>query len=150
VPGGRGGITDVGGLTVIDDSYNANPTATARALDVLAGASASGRRIAILGEMLELGAHTVRLHENVGRQLARMGVDVLLTVGGTPAAAMAKAAVTAGLAREYVRHFPESEEAAAAAAGIVRPGDLVLVKGSRGIRTDRIVERLKADGLGRS
>jgi UDP-N-acetylmuramoyl-tripeptide--D-alanyl-D-alanine ligase len=138
------------GVTVIDDSYNANPTATARALDVLAGASASGRRIAILGEMLELGAHTVRLHENVGRQLARMGVDVLLTVGGTPAAAMAKAAVTAGLAREYVRHFPESEEAAAAAAGIVRPGDLVLVKGSRGIRTDRIVERLKADGLGRS
>jgi UDP-N-acetylmuramoyl-tripeptide--D-alanyl-D-alanine ligase len=100
--------------------------------------------------MLELGGHTVRLHEDVGRQLARMGVDVLLTVGGTPAAAMAKAAVTAGLAREYVRHFPESEEAAAAAAGIVRPGDLVLVKGSRGIRTDRIVERLKADGLGRS
>ena len=100
--------------------------------------------------MLELGADTVGLHEDVGRQLARMGVDVLLTVGGTPAAAMAEAAVAAGLAREYVRHFPESEEAGEAAAGIVRPGDLVLVKGSRGIRTDRIVERLKAYGLGRS
>jgi UDP-N-acetylmuramoyl-tripeptide--D-alanyl-D-alanine ligase len=100
--------------------------------------------------MLELGGHTSRLHENVGRQVARMGVDVLLTVGGTPALAMAEAAVAAGLAREYVRHFPDSEEAAEAAAALARPGDLVLVKGSRGIRTDRIVERLKADGSGQS
>jgi UDP-N-acetylmuramoyl-tripeptide--D-alanyl-D-alanine ligase len=138
------------GVTVIDDSYNANPTATARALDVLAGASAAGRRIAILGEMLELGDHTSRLHEDVGRQVARMGIDVLLTVGSTPALSMAEAAVAAGLASESVRHFPESEEAADAAAALARPGDLILVKGSRGIRTDRIVERLKADGSGRS
>jgi UDP-N-acetylmuramoyl-tripeptide--D-alanyl-D-alanine ligase len=138
------------GVTVIDDSYNANPTATLRALDVLAGAPGSARRIAILGEMLELGEHARRLHEEVGRQVARMGVDVLLTVGGPLAMAMADAAVAEGLAREHVRHVPESDEAAETAAGLVRPGDLVLVKGSRGVRTDRVVERLKAGSSGRA
>jgi UDP-N-acetylmuramoyl-tripeptide--D-alanyl-D-alanine ligase len=72
-------------------------------------------------------------------------VDVLLTIGGASAAALAEAAVAAGLPRDRVRHFATSEEAAAAAAAVVKGGDLVLVKGSRGVRTDLVVDRLKAE-----
>ena len=133
------------GITVIDDSYNANPTATRRALDVLAQSEAN-RRVAVLGEMLELGHQAAALHEGVGRAAAVARIDLLLTVGGAPAAALADAAVVAGLARSDVRHFATSDEAAAELMSFVRRGDLVLVKGSRGIRTDRVVERLKERG----
>jgi UDP-N-acetylmuramoyl-tripeptide--D-alanyl-D-alanine ligase len=131
-------------VTVIDDSYNANPTATKLAIDVLAGSTAT-RRIAVLGEMLELGAHAVALHEEVGRAAAKARVDVLFAVGGAPALAMADAAMAAGMPQAQVRHFATSDEAAEAAVAIVREGDLVLVKGSRGVKTDRVVERLKAE-----
>jgi UDP-N-acetylmuramoyl-tripeptide--D-alanyl-D-alanine ligase len=132
-----------GGITVVDDSYNANPTATKRALEVLA-ASAATRRIAVLGEMLELGGHAAALHEEVGRAAAKARVDVLFAVGGTAAAAVADAAVAAGMPRTNVRHFPTSDDAAGAVVALVERGDLVLVKGSRGVKTDRIVDRLKA------
>jgi UDP-N-acetylmuramoyl-tripeptide--D-alanyl-D-alanine ligase len=132
------------GVTVIDDSYNANPTATKQALDVLAS-TATRRRIAVLGEMLELGDRAADLHADVGRKAATSGLDVLFTVGGAPAAAMADAAVRAGMAADAVRHFPTSGEAADAAAALVTRGDLVLVKGSRGVKTDRVVERLQAE-----
>ena len=144
-PSHRGEIVRLAnGATVIDDSYNANPTATRRALDVLA-AGRGTRRIAVLGEMLELGDRAHALHQEVGRAAARAELDVLLTVGGAPAAALAASAVAAGLARDRVRHFATSDEAAAATVALVGPGDLVLVKGSRGVRTDRVVERLKAE-----
>src|SRR5438105_5454614 len=130
------------GVTVIDDSYNANPTATKAALDVLARSGAS-RRIAVIGEMLELGDQSAELHAMVGRAAARAGVDLLLTVGSKPAGALADAAVAAGMGASQVRHVATSDEAADAAAAFVRAGDLVLVKGSRGIRTDRVVDRLK-------
>jgi len=131
-----------GGVTVIDDSYNANPTATKAALDVLASSPAA-RRIAVIGEMLELGDQSAELHAMVGRAAARAGLDLLLTVGGRPAGALADAAVAAGMNASHVRHLATSEDAADAAAASVGAGDLVLVKGSRGIRTDRVVDRLK-------
>jgi UDP-N-acetylmuramoyl-tripeptide--D-alanyl-D-alanine ligase len=132
-------------LVIIDDSYNSNPTAALRALEVLAGEATATRRVAILGEMLELGDRSVELHEEVGRAAARAGVDVLLAVGGAPAAALARAAVAAGLAEARVRHFSTSDEAAEAAVAATQRGDVVLVKGSRGVRTDRVVERLRAE-----
>ena len=132
------------GATVIDDTYNANPTATTRALDVLGNAK-SGRRVAVLGEMLELGDRARALHEDVGRAVAGHAIDLLLTVGGDAAAAMADAAIAAGLDPAHVRHFATSDLAAAAAVDLVRPGDVVLVKGSRGVNTDRVVDRLKAE-----
>jgi UDP-N-acetylmuramoyl-tripeptide--D-alanyl-D-alanine ligase len=133
-----------GGIVVIDDSYNANPTAMKRALEVLQGAAAT-RRIAVLGEMLELGDHAVDLHEEVGRAAARGHVDVLFAVGQTLAESLARAAVAAGIPRDRVRHFATSDEAAAALSEVVANGDVVLVKGSRGVKTDRVVERLKAE-----
>jgi UDP-N-acetylmuramoyl-tripeptide--D-alanyl-D-alanine ligase len=133
------------GVTVIDDSYNANPTATRRALEVLGGSTGASRRVAVLGEMLELGDQASALHEAVGRAAASAHVDLLLVVGGAPAVALASAATVAGIARDRVRHFARSDEAADAAVDLVKPGDLVLVKGSRGVRTDLVVERLKVE-----
>jgi UDP-N-acetylmuramoyl-tripeptide--D-alanyl-D-alanine ligase len=132
------------GITVVDDSYNANPTATKRALDVLKSAKAT-RRIAVVGEMLELGEASEALHESVGRAAAQAGVDWLLVVGGSPAIALADAAVAAGMPAANVRHFATSDQAADAAVALAAPGDVVLVKGSRGVKTDRVVERLKAE-----
>ena len=132
------------GATVIDDSYNANPTAVTGALEVLSGAEAS-RRIAVLGEMLELGDRAADLHAGVGRAAARSRVDLLFTVGGGSAAVLADAAVGAGMSRDRVRHFATSDQAADAVAAVVRSGDVVLVKGSRGVKTDRVVDRLKAE-----
>jgi UDP-N-acetylmuramoyl-tripeptide--D-alanyl-D-alanine ligase len=141
----RGQVLRLSTITVIDDSYNANPTATRIALGVLAGEPNASRRVAVLGDMLELGDQAIALHEDVGRAAAAAGVDVLVAIGGSLSAAMARAAVTAGMQERAVRHFQTSEEAAEGVAGLVRPGDIVLVKGSRGVRTDRVVERLKAE-----
>jgi UDP-N-acetylmuramoyl-tripeptide--D-alanyl-D-alanine ligase len=141
----RGEVVRLGsGITVVDDSYNANPTATKRAIDVLSSAKAT-RRIAVIGEMLELGAYAIELHQGVGRHAAKGGVDLLLTVGGAPATALAEAAIDAGLAASSVRSFASSDDAASAVVTLARDGDVVLVKGSRGVRTDRVVERLKAE-----
>jgi UDP-N-acetylmuramoyl-tripeptide--D-alanyl-D-alanine ligase len=133
-----------GGVTVIDDSYNANPTAMKRALDVLASAEAS-RRIAVLGEMLELGDRAPDLHADVGRFVATRRVDLLFAVGAAPAAALAGAAIEAGMSHDRVRHLATSDAAADAVAAVVQRGDVVLVKGSRGVKTDRVVDRLKAE-----
>ena len=133
------------GVTVIDDSYNANPAATKQALEVLGGARDRARRVAVLGEMLELGDTSVALHEDVGRAAAVANVDVVIAVGGEAARALADGAVAAGLDRASVLYVATSDEAADAAAARVHGGDLVLVKGSRGVRTDRVVDRLKAE-----
>ena len=132
------------GVTVIDDSYNANPTATRRAIDVLAGSRAA-RRFAVIGEMLELGAHADDLHAEVGRAAANAALDGVIAVGGPAARVLADAAVSAGMRAASVRYYATSDEAADAAAAMLSAGDLLLVKGSRGIKTDRVVERLKSE-----
>ena len=132
------------GVTVLDDSYNANPTATRKALDVLAGEPTARRRVAVLGEMLELGDRSSELHAEVGRAAARARLAWLFAVGGDAAQALANAAVEAGMAADTVQYFATSEDAAIAVAAAVHEGDVVLVKGSRGVRTDRVVDRLKA------
>jgi UDP-N-acetylmuramoyl-tripeptide--D-alanyl-D-alanine ligase len=134
-----------GGITLIDDSYNSSPAALKRSLETVATATGSARKAAVLGEMLELGAHAGRLHRECGEAAARAGLDLLVAVGGPAAAALAEAAVSAGMDRGAVAHVATSDEAARVCRERVRPGDLVLVKGSRGIRTDLVVERLKAE-----
>ena len=133
-----------GGVAVIDDSYNSSPLALETALATLARGRA-GRRVAVLGEMLELGARAEDLHRAAGRAAAAAGVGLLLTVGGESARALGRAAVEAGAPAAGVLHCETAEEAASRAAASVRDGDVVLVKGSRGVRTDRVVTRLCAD-----
>jgi UDP-N-acetylmuramoyl-tripeptide--D-alanyl-D-alanine ligase len=134
-----------GGVTLIDDSYNSSPSALRRALETLSVATGSARKIAVLGEMLELGAHATALHEECGAAAAAAGLHVLVTVGGEPARAMADAAVRSGMPHGSVIYVTSSGEAADAAVARTRAGDLVLVKGSRGIGVDVVVERLKAE-----
>jgi UDP-N-acetylmuramoyl-tripeptide--D-alanyl-D-alanine ligase len=134
-----------GGVTVIDDSYNSNPAALRRALEVLRQESRAARRIAVLGEMLELGDRSRALHEECGAAAAGAGLSRLVTIGGAAADAMARAAVRAGMAPDAVAHFPDVASALPSILAQVRSGDLVLVKGSRGIRTDTVVARLQAE-----
>ena len=131
-----------GGVTVVDDAYNSNPRALEGALAVVAGERRFTRRAAVLGEMRELGDPSVALHEACGRAAAGSGLSLLVTVGGTPARAMGRAAVEAGMPGAQVWHADTSVEAADIAAREMRAGDLVLVKGSRGVATERVVERL--------
>jgi UDP-N-acetylmuramoyl-tripeptide--D-alanyl-D-alanine ligase len=134
-----------GGVTLIDDSYNSSPSALKRALQVLRQQRDAGRRVAVLGEMLELGAHSIALHEECGRAAADALVDVLFVVGSGPARALADVATDAGLAEGAVRYFENSAAAAEAVAAELRDGDVVLVKGSRGIRTDVVADRIVAE-----
>ena len=129
------------GVTVIDDSYNSSPSALKLSLDVLSRTWAT-RRVAVIGEMLELGDLSVALHQECGRVAAGSRLARLLTVGGAPARALGEAAVAAGLAANTVTHFDSSADAAAGIRDQVATGDVVLVKGSRGIRTDVVVEQL--------
>ncbi|HEY7499950.1 MAG TPA: UDP-N-acetylmuramoyl-tripeptide--D-alanyl-D-alanine ligase [Vicinamibacterales bacterium] len=134
-----------GGVTLIDDSYNSSPAALKQALATVAKVHGCARRVAVLGEMLELGAHAERLHEEAGRAAADAGLDLLITVGAGPARSLGGAAIAAGMPSAHVAHVPARDEAADLALQRVRPGDLVLVKGSRGIGTDLVVDRLKAE-----
>ena len=134
-----------GGVTLIDDSYNSSPSALKRSLEVVATATGSARKIAVLGEMLELGEHAAALHRECGRAAKDAGLDFLLTVGGDPAAELAEAARAAGMPTGAVVAVPGREEATAEVLRRTRAGDLVLVKGSRGIGLEAVVDRLKAE-----
>lgn len=132
------------GVVLIDDSYNSSPSALRQALEVIAHTATPGRRVAVLGEMLELGAQSTVLHEESGRAAAA-GVDLLVSIGGASARALAEASKAAGMPARAVTHFETSELAAAAVSGLLRASDVVLVKGSRGTRTDIVADRIVAD-----
>ena len=125
----------LGGVHFLDDTYNANPDSMRAALRTLAVLPVKGRRIAVLGRMGELGAESERGHRSVGREAAAAGIDVLLAVGAEEAGFLAEAAREAGLGD--VRQVPDPAAAAEVLAGTARPGDLVLVKGSRSARMER-------------
>ncbi len=123
-----------GGVVLIDDCYNANPMSMRAAIDDLA-ASAPARRVAVLGDMLELGPDELRFHRELGEHAMTSGIDVLVTVGP--------------LARELRATFsgeahsaPDAVAAASLLEGLLRQGDTVLVKGSRGVGLERVAEIL--------
>jgi UDP-N-acetylmuramoyl-tripeptide--D-alanyl-D-alanine ligase len=129
------------GVTVIDDSYNANPSSTAAALRALAAMKAGGRRIAVLGYMAELGEHERSGHEEVGRLAAELGVDRLVAVAGNARPILDGAGGVEGWTGEAI--FAEDQAAALATVrGDLRAGDVVLVKGSR-YRTWDVVDGLR-------
>jgi UDP-N-acetylmuramoyl-tripeptide--D-alanyl-D-alanine ligase len=141
---GRGRLIRLGhGLWLIDDSYNSNPRALQAALKGLASLPAK-RRVAVLGDMLELGPAEEDFHRQAGRQVAENGWNLLLAVGPL-ARHIAEGARAAGLPEARVLTFSTSDEASARISALVEEGDLILVKGSRGIKTERVVERLKDD-----
>lgn len=140
---GRGQRTELpGGVTVIDDCYNANPMSVRAALDDLAQTAPSGgsaRRVAVLGDMLELGAAQHHFHVEAGHHAAAAGVDVLVTVGPL-AEAMAEAF------SGELHSVGTAAEAAPVVQALVKPGDVVLVKGSRGVGLELVCSSLIASG----
>jgi UDP-N-acetylmuramoyl-tripeptide--D-alanyl-D-alanine ligase len=141
----RGEVIRCGDVTVVDDSYNSNPKALSRALTMLAGETRYARRVAVVGEMLELGAASAELHRSAGEEAARVGLSELIAVGGASARALADGAVAAGMPASRVHYVESSKVAADLAASLVKSGDVVLIKGSRGVRTEVVVDRLKAE-----
>ena len=130
-------IKNVGGVEFIDDSYNANPDSMKAALRTLAELPAEGKRIAVLGEMRELGAESERGHREVGETAATLKIDQVIAIGNL-ASKIAHAAKDAGL--QKIAIVGSTSEAADLLGEIAAPGDLVLIKGSRLARTEQVIE----------
>jgi UDP-N-acetylmuramoyl-tripeptide--D-alanyl-D-alanine ligase len=138
----RGVILQWRGATIYDDTYNSNPYALGRTLELMAQADVTGRRIAVIGDMLELGERELEFHREAGLAIPR-GVAIVAGVGRRTAALL-EGAREAGFPPEALHHFETAEDAAAFLEREIREGDLVLLKGSRGVGLDRAVARLEA------
>jgi UDP-N-acetylmuramoyl-tripeptide--D-alanyl-D-alanine ligase len=130
------------GARVIDDSYNASPAAVMAMLETLRATPTTGRRIAVLGEMLELGEAAEALHAECGRAAAAAGLSVLVAVGGPAADGLVRGARDAGMPTDRIVRIQASADAAERVHALITPGDVVLIKGSRGTRTDVIADRV--------
>lgn len=131
--------TSAAGVSVLDDAYNANPASMREALSLLGSMEARAARRAVLGDMLELGPDSARLHEEAGRGVP---ADAWLYVAGEFAAAVERGARAAGVPASRIRRYDDVAAMARAVAKDAEAGDLVLVKGSRGMRLERVVEAL--------
>jgi len=131
------------GFTLLNDCYNSNPLALASMVELLALTPGCRRRVLVAGEMLELGASSAELHRAAGRHAAEEKLDWIVGVQGH-AEALVRGAVEAGHPAACAKFLASSEEAGEFVANLVQPGDLVLVKGSRGVKTERIVEAVSA------
>ena len=132
--GARNKVVKTEALTIIDDSYNANPTSTKASLNTLS--KLSGRRVAILGDMKELGVDELSLHHGVGEHAKKVGIDLLIAVGP-----LSKA--TAEGYGDGAYYFADVESCVAAVNDLLQPGDTVLVKASHSMQFEKIVEALK-------
>ena len=132
---------EANGVRVLDDAYNANADSTIAALETLCELPLQGRRVAVLGDMNELGAHSEAAHAEVGRRAAELGIGQLFAVGKM-APVTARAARDAGLNR--VIEFADVESAMNAVK-FLKTGDVVLLKASRASRLERIAETLKSE-----
>ena len=134
-------LTLPGDIHLINDTYNANPGSMAAALQTLIQVKEQGRAFALLGDMLEMGGESDSLHRQVGRIAAEQGVDYLLAMG-KQASHILTGAAEGGMTRDQLSQAPGHEEMATQVYGLLAPGDWVLVKGSRGMRMEKVVEIL--------
>jgi UDP-N-acetylmuramoyl-tripeptide--D-alanyl-D-alanine ligase len=142
-------LTLPGGVTVINDSYNSNPVAMERMLEALAAWPGALRRIVVAGEMLELGPSAPALHQQIGRRCAESRVDLLVGVQGN-AEFFVAGATEAGLSSEQARFFPDARQAGEFCRAVLRAGDVVLVKGSRAVRLEVVIELLRSSPVAAS
>jgi UDP-N-acetylmuramoyl-tripeptide--D-alanyl-D-alanine ligase len=132
----RGQLMEIAGATILNDSYNSNPEALRSMIRTLAARPAAGRRILVAGEMLEMGEHGPALHAECGRAAAEAGLDLVAGVQGN-AEHLATAAAAGGVASLFL---PNADAAGHWLAQNLRVGDVVLVKGSRGVHLERAIE----------
>lgn len=137
----RGQWVVAGDVTILDDTYNASPTSVRAALQMLSARRRGRRAVVVLGDMLELGAMTDEAHREMGREVAALPADEFVGIGRAAALAV-EAARTAGIAEAY--HAKSYDDAVAHLVKRLAPGDVVLVKGSRGMRMERVVDALVA------
>jgi UDP-N-acetylmuramoyl-tripeptide--D-alanyl-D-alanine ligase len=135
-----------GGVRLVNDAYNANPSSVLAALETLRRMDHSHKKVVVLGDMLELGEQSIAAHEAIGEQVARLGFDALLAVGDFGKILVA-AARKAGMSGEKARFFTKKAQVSdwlreGIAAGFLEPGDWVLLKGSRGMRMETIAQDL--------
>lgn len=128
---------------IIDDTYNASPQSAKVALDILADFPIAGRKIAIMGDMLELGSLSEEGHREVGRELVRLGINYLYVVGER-SRDIARGAREAGLDKDKIYHFPYTKEAGIFLQERVKTNDVILVKGSRGAKMEQVVYEIMA------
>ena len=139
---GRMSYHYVNGITIIDDSYNANPVSMEAALAELDNHIHAGRRIFVCGDMCELGPASEDYHRRLGQAVSRSRVDLLLTVG-VQASQTAQAALEAGMGRSYVQRSVSSRRLARLIKSMIRDEDVILVKGSRAMQMELVVEALQ-------
>ncbi len=138
---GRLVISRVGGIRVIDDTYNANPDSMEAALKTLS--LLPGRKVAVLGDMLELGPGAAASHAALGRLVAELGIDILVAIGSM-ADTVASGALLSGLASDFVFNFADKEASTDLLKGLLQDGDCVLVKASRGMGFESVVEAISS------
>lgn len=141
----RGEVVRLSGRQVINDSYNANPRSMTAALEMLAEMGGGGRKVAVLGDMLELGEYAREAHLEVGAAAARLKIDFLVTVGDL-ARHIAEGAVVTGMPEERVRAVLGVEDVVAILKTVSGPGDTILVKGSRGMQMERVLAFVEERG----
>jgi UDP-N-acetylmuramoyl-tripeptide--D-alanyl-D-alanine ligase len=140
-------LTLPGEVTVINDSYNSNPLAMERMIETLAAWPGGRRRIVVAGEMLELGPTSPELHRSVGRKCAQSGVDWLIAVQGD-ARFIIEGALEGGAPPSRAQFFPDATSAGEFCRTLIARGDVILVKGSRGVHLETVVEMLKGQESG--
>jgi UDP-N-acetylmuramoyl-tripeptide--D-alanyl-D-alanine ligase len=133
------------GVVIVNDAFNANPESVLTGLQTLTAVAAGRRTVAVLGEMAELGGITRQAHEEAGRLVARLGIDVLVAVGGAEAGALVGAAMD-GSSRLRTVVAPGAGAALAELDGLLRPGDVVLVKASHSMHLEELAVALVAAG----
>lgn len=139
---GRGAVFDIDGITIIDESYNSNPASLRAAVDAFMEMDIRGRRWLVLGDMLELGPDGADLHAELGVYCGRAGIDGLITLG-TAAVELSRTAALQRKAPEAISHFIDPLSLAAYLDGLLTAGDGVLVKGSRGMRMEKVIEEIE-------
>jgi UDP-N-acetylmuramoyl-tripeptide--D-alanyl-D-alanine ligase len=132
-------VKEFGGIRVVNDCYNANPPSMQAALQMLRDTPCAGRKVAVLGDMLELGVYTQRAHLDTGAVVANCGLSALVTVGQS-AKWIAEGALAAGMSDHRVMPVLSVTEAAEALRSLVSEGDMVLLKGSRRVGLEKILE----------
>lgn len=144
VPNMRMEVKRIGNIKIINDSYNSNPLSMRQAIEALRDITSEGRKILVAGDMLQLGNLSGRFHHLVGRQAAESGIDLLVAVGKL-AEHVAKGAQEAGMSEKNIKLYNVTEEARGTVASLIKEGDTILVKGSRAMKMEQIVEVLESE-----
>jgi len=141
-PDSRGGTFELDGIKIIDDTYNSNPSSLKAAVEMLMEMPVEGKRWLVLGDMLELGSESKKLHEEAGVMCGRAGVDGLVTIG-EDTVELNRAAAAQRKAPRRISHFLDPKKLAGFLNDLIKPGDCILVKGSRGMRMEQVIEELE-------